>query len=115
MTVDPRERDEARAEFERSVNMSGSELKRWLETEESRSVGWKEDRGESVGHEMGRHILELKGKRRDDLDDEDVKRMRKVTGYVHRHLAQRPDHSAEELAQMPWTYSLRNWGHDPLK
>jgi hypothetical protein len=73
--VDPQERDEARAEFERSVNMTGGELSRWLETEESRSVGWKEDGGESVGHEMGRRILELKGKRRDDLDEEDVERM----------------------------------------
>jgi hypothetical protein len=115
MAVDPKERDEARAEFERSVNMTGGELSRWLDTEESKSVGWKDDGGESVGHEMGRHILELKGKRRDDLDEEDVKRMRKVTGYVHRHLAQRPDHPPEELARMPWTYSLRNWGHDPLK
>ncbi len=37
--------------------------------------------------------------------------MRKVVGYVHRHLAQRPSGDAEGTA---WRYSLMNWGHDPL-
>jgi hypothetical protein len=41
--------------------------------------------------------------------------MRKVVGYVHRHLKQRPDKSEEELAETPWRYSLMNWGHDPLQ
>lgn len=41
--------------------------------------------------------------------------MRKVTGCIARHLAQRPDRSDEELASSAWTYSLRNWGHDPLR
>ncbi len=38
--------------------------------------------------------------------------MAKVVGYVHRHLAQRPEGDIEET---PWRYSLMNWGHDPLK
>ena len=29
--------------------------------------------------------------------------------------AQRPDKSEEELDHMKWTYSLENWGHDPLR
>lgn len=41
--------------------------------------------------------------------------MKKVNGYVSRHLEQRPSKSREELAGMAWTRSLRNWGHDPLK
>ena len=31
---------------------------------------------------------------------------------VHRHLAQRPSGDIEDT---PWRYSLKNWGHDPLK
>jgi hypothetical protein len=38
--------------------------------------------------------------------------MRKVIGYVHRHLKQRPK---GDVAHRPWRYSLMNWGHDPLK
>jgi hypothetical protein len=38
--------------------------------------------------------------------------MRKVVGYVHRHLAQRPDGDVTDTA---WRHSLMNWGHDPLK
>ncbi len=39
--------------------------------------------------------------------------MRKVSGFVKRHLAQRPD--KEEIEGSRWRYSLMNWGHDPLK
>jgi hypothetical protein len=41
--------------------------------------------------------------------------MQKVIGYIHRHLKQKPDKSDKELAETNWTYSLKNWGHDPLK
>ena len=43
---------------------------------------------------------------------EDYQRMRKVTGYVHRHLVQRP---AGNVTHTRWRYSLMNWGHDPLQ
>ena len=43
-------------------------------------------------------------------DFEDAVNMRKVTGYVHRHLAQRPD---GDVTDTRWRYSLMNWGHDP--
>jgi hypothetical protein len=36
--------------------------------------------------------------------------MAKVVGYVHRHLAQRPD---GDITDTHWRYSLMNWGHDP--
>ena len=38
--------------------------------------------------------------------------MAKVVGYVHRHLAQRPD---GDVTETTWRYSLMNWGHDPTK
>ena len=38
--------------------------------------------------------------------------MRKVVGYVHRHLAQ--GGPKEGVDESRWRYSLMNWGHDPL-
>ncbi len=38
--------------------------------------------------------------------------MKKVSGYVHRHQAQKPSGDVENSN---WRYSLMNWGHDPLK
>ena len=93
--------------------MPPAKLDDWLKTEQSRSVGWTHDgEGEAVGHEMGRHIVELHRKKKADLTDEDYSRMRKVVGYVHRHCAQGPAADAEHSR---WRYSLMNWGHDPLR
>jgi len=44
-------------EFEQAVNMTATELERWLATDESRSVG-QSDGGESVGHESDRHLAQ---------------------------------------------------------
>ena len=105
--------DDIRQEFEDAVNMSASEIERWLATKHSQNVGWTyEGEHESVGHQSGRRIVEIKGKRADELTDEDYAHMRKVTGYVHRHLAQGPQHDIEHSR---WRYSLMNWRHDPMK
>ena len=103
--------DTIRRDFEDAVNMAPKELEDWLATDESQSVGWGE--GESVGHRSGRRIVELRRARKDDLTDDDLAHMRKVVGYVRRHLAQGgPDSGVEDSK---WRYSLMNWGHDPLK
>jgi hypothetical protein len=114
------DRDEVRGNFGDAVNMTGRELEHWLDSEESRSVGVTGgDRksgtggGESVGHDSGRRILAILGKKKAELDDDDYAHMRKVVGYVHRHLAQRP--SKERVEDSRWRYSLMNWGHDPCK
>jgi hypothetical protein len=60
---------------------------------------------------MGERILEIKEKKKADLDAQDRADMRKVVGYVHRHMAQRPD---GDVSDTRWRYSLMNWGHDPL-
>lgn len=102
---------EALDAFRDAVNMAPAELERWLDTEASREVGAKgEDGGESVGHASGRRIVQLLRTRQDDYTDDDFAHMRKVAGYVHRHLAQRPD---GDISETPWRYSLKNWGHDP--
>lgn len=112
--------DDTRHAFGEAVNMAPSELENWLETQESRSVGWaaggtRSDAAgpESVGHASGRRIVELKRTTKDDLTDDDLAHMRKVTGYVKRHLAQGPPEDDAEHSR--WRYSLMNWGHDPLK
>ena len=101
-----------RKEFSDAVNMTASELERWLERDESKAVGQKDGGGESTGHEMGRHIVDLLRTKKDDLTDADLERMRKVHGYVARHGKQRP---SGDVSETPWRYSLMNWGHDPLK
>lgn len=99
-------------QFGAAVNMAPAELEQWLETDESRKVGFKKDgQGESVGHASGRLIVKLLRKRKAELDDDDYAHMRKVVGYVKRHTAQRP----ENMVTSRWRYSLMNWGHDPLK
>jgi hypothetical protein len=102
-----------RREFSDAVNMTAAELERWLETEESRAVGQKTGEGEeSTGHESGRRIVSLLRTKAGDLTGDDLAHMRKVHGYVARHLAQRPGH--EDVETSRWRYSLMNWGHDPL-
>jgi len=103
-----------RAEFGEAVNMTAGELEKWLESDESRSVGQDSDgSGESTGHASGRRIVDLLRTRKDDLTDDDLAHMRKVHGYVQRHLAQQP--KKEDVETSRWRYSLMNWGHDPLK
>ncbi|MFG2127351.1 DUF3140 domain-containing protein [Streptomyces sp. NPDC048751] len=100
--------------FAEAVNMTPGRLEKWLETDESRSVGQSkgDGDGESVGHASGRRIVELLRTKKADLSDDDVAHMRTVVGYVHRHLGQRP---AGDVTDTPWRYSLMNWGHDPLE
>ncbi len=107
--------EDVRKEFGDRVNMTPKELESWLGTDESKAVGQKDGDEESVGHASGRRIVELLRTKKADLSDDDIDHMRKVNGYVARHLKQRPDHPDEELAGMKWTHSLKNWGHDPLK
>jgi hypothetical protein len=98
--------------FDEAVNMTPKELEKWLQTEESKSVGQSDGGGESKGHESGRRILEIKRKKKSDYTDEDVEHMKKVNSYVKRHLGQGPKNNIEDSK---WRYSLMNWGHDPLK
>ncbi|MEU8243696.1 DUF3140 domain-containing protein [Actinoplanes missouriensis] len=101
------------AEFRDAVNMTAAELRTWLDTDESQQVGQKSSaKAESVGHDSGRKIVAILGKKKADLTGGDEEHMRKVVGYVHRHTAQRPD---GDVTATPWRYSLMNWGHDPLK
>ena len=104
--------DDVYTDFRDAVNMTASELEKWLQTDDSRDVGQKDGGGESVGHDSGRKIVRILGTKKADLTEADEAHMRKVVGYVHRHQAQRP---AGDVEHTRWRYSLMNWGHDPLK
>ena len=71
------DRDKVRKDFAEAVNMTASELKKWLATKESRAVGWKgkdgKGSGESVGHASGRRIVAILGKTKAELTDDDYR------------------------------------------
>ncbi|MGW8889401.1 DUF3140 domain-containing protein [Streptomyces sp. NPDC055749] len=104
-------RDETINAFHETVNMTAGRIEKWLATDESKSVG-QSDGGESVGHTSGRRIVTLLRTKKADLADDDLAHMRKVIGYVHRHIEQRP---SGDVTDTRWRYSLMNWGHDPEK
>lgn len=108
------DREQVAYAFAAVVNMSAAELEEWLETPASKRVGWKGAGGkasESVGHASGRRIVGILRAEQADLTDDDYAHMRKVVGFVRRHLAQEPANNVTSK----WRYSLMNWGHDPLK
>ncbi len=106
------DRQQVIQDFDEAVNVTRKELENWLQSEESQSVGQSDGGGESKGHESGRKIVEILGKNKSDYTDDDLAHMKKVSGYVHRHQAQKPNGDVENSN---WRYSLMNWGHDPLK
>jgi hypothetical protein len=102
-------------DFKEAVNMTASALEKHLGSDESQAVGQKKDGGEATGHQEGRRIVELLHKKKSDLSEEDYGHMRKVVGYVHRHLKQGGPKDKDALEDSPWRMSLMNWGHDPMK
>ncbi|SOD89183.1 DUF3140 domain-containing protein [Spirosoma fluviale] len=110
--TDHPEEQTTQEEFDKLVNMSASELKKWLTTEESKSVGQKKDGArESTGHQSGEEIVEILGKKGKAMSEADISQMKRVVSYIKRHLAQRP----AQVEDSNWMYSLKNWGHDPTK
>lgn len=114
------DKKQIRDDFKSVVNMAPAQLRKWLHGSPSKKVGMtkqgdkvqSEKDGKAVGHQMGERILEIKAKRQAELEEDDYKAMKKVIGYVHRHIKQRPDGDIEDTR---WRKSLMNWGHDPLK
>ena len=95
--------------------MTAGEIEAWLATPESRKVGFvRPGESESVGHVSGRRIAQILRTPEAELDGADHAHMRKVVGFVRRHLGQGP-HDEWRVPVSRWRYSLMNWGHDPLK
>lgn len=102
--------DELWNEFHRVVNMTSRELEDWDRT---RSAGEDvEELPDQAGTPTGQHVLHVLGKRRTDLNDEDLRVMRKVVDRVH---AERRDDLEPTAGQSGWRHRLMSIGHDPLK
>jgi len=105
--------DEIWTEWSDLVNMTPAALEKWLNDDDSKSVGDTRGDGESTGHQSGRHILKIRDKKKADLTEEDWAHMGKVVGYIKRHLAQGGPKA--DMEHSDWRFSLMNWGHDPAK
>ncbi|MEL6439826.1 MAG: HVA1 family protein [Cyanobacteria bacterium J06621_8] len=106
------EQQETLQDFQEAVNMDASEIKDWLKTRQSNSVGQRNAQGKIKGRKSGKKIIKILQKDTADYQKQDFKHMKKVVSYIHRHLAQKP---AGDVKETPWRYSLMNWGCDPLK
>ena len=92
--------EQTHKDFKDAVNMSAAEIEKFLDTPESKEVGWKGEGGhdedeESVGHKSGKRIVQILHAKKGDLAEDDYAHMRKVVSYVHRHMAQGPAHDVE--------------------
>jgi len=100
------------SEFYGKVNMTPSELEKWLKTDESKDSGQGSEDGKSIGYKSGERIIEIKRTKKDDLKEDDYEHMSKVISYIARHSAQKPE---GDISESTWRYSLKNWGYDPMK
>ncbi len=102
--------DELWDEFHRVVNMTSRELSEWLRTS---SAGTDDEPlPDQAGSPTGQQVLRILGKRRTDLQDEDLRVMRAVIDRVH---AERRDDLEPTAGQSHWRHRLMSLGHDPLK
>ena len=67
---------------------------------------------EDAGTETGRHVLEILGKRRTDLTEDDVRVMHKVVDTVR---SERREDLEPTAGQPNWRHRLMTLGHDPLQ
>lgn len=104
------ETEELWDEFHRVVNMTSRELSEWLRTQASDQD--EEALPDQAGPHLGRRVLEILGKRKTDLRDDDVDVMRRVVDRVH---AERRDDLETTAGDARWRHRLMSIGHDPLK
>ncbi|MBX9244556.1 DUF3140 domain-containing protein [Actinotalea ferrariae] len=103
--------DELWDEFHAVVNMTSRQLRDWLAT---RDAGEEtEALPDQAGTPTGRHVLEILGKRKTDVTDDDARVMREVVDEVR---AERGDGALEPTAgDDAWRHRLMTIGHDPLQ
>lgn len=97
-------------QFHALVNMSSQELRDWLAT----AVAGEQTEAlpDQAGNERSRKVLEVLGKRRTDLTDDDVVVMRDVVEAIRQARGDQREPTAGDDA---WRHRLMSLGHDPLK
>lgn len=82
-----KDNNEVIKEFNELVNMTASELEKWLKSDDSNSAGWPKETedGETIGHDSGRKIVEIlkenPEKDEEKYTEEHIAHMRKVVSY----------------------------------
>ncbi|WP_197322060.1 DUF3140 domain-containing protein [Saccharomonospora sp. NB11] len=102
--------DELWDEFHRVVNMTSRELAEWLRTRSADTDD--EELPDRAGPHLGRRVLDILGKRKTDLQPDDLEVMRRVVDRVH---GQRRDDLEPTAGDVRWRHRLMTIGHDPLK
>lgn len=97
-------------EFHRVVNMTSRELSEWLRTRSATPED--EEYPDQAGPHLGRRVLEILGKRKTDLLDDDLNVMQRVVDRVE---AQRREDLEPTAGDARWRHRLMSLGHDPLK
>jgi hypothetical protein len=98
------------SDFHTVVNMPSRELEDWLRT---RDAGEEtEPLPDQAGLRTGRRVLEILGKRRTDLTDDDTRVMAKVVDIVRER---RNADFDPRTGDASWRHHLMDIGHDPLK
>jgi hypothetical protein len=78
MADEEAERQQTWQDFGDAVNMTASQLDKWLDDDRSKSVGQKTGgSSESTGHASGCHIVKILKTKKSDLTDGDYSHMRK--------------------------------------
>ncbi|WP_256463969.1 DUF3140 domain-containing protein [Georgenia sp. TF02-10] len=96
--------------FHTVVNMTSRELRDWLAVQGAGEE--TEELPDQAGPHLGHRVLEILGKRRSDLNPDDVDVMRRVVDKV---ASQRRDDLEPTAGDDRWRRRLMNIGHDPLK
>jgi hypothetical protein len=104
------ELDQIWDDFHSVVNMTSRELREWLMTRSAAED--TEPLPDEAGTPTGRHVVEILGKRKTDLTDDDVRVMRRVVAVVRAERGEQPEPTA---GQQGWRHRLMTLGHDPLK
>jgi Protein of unknown function (DUF3140) len=103
-------------EFHRIVNMSSRELRDWLLTAAADPDFEFPDEGDigldEIEDGLGEAVLDILGKRKVDLTDEDLDTMGRVVTRAERLLSDPPPRGA---ADDRWRHRLMSLGHDPLQ
>ncbi|AXK35116.1 DUF3140 domain-containing protein [Streptomyces armeniacus] len=102
--------DELWDEFHTVVNMTSRELQEWLRAEDAGEE--TEELPDRAGKRTGRRVLEILGKRRTDLTDDDARVIERVCDVVR---SQRPPELDPKSGGADWRHGLMDIGHDPLK
>lgn len=110
-SIKEKDQEQAYTNFKELVNMSVSQLEKWLQTDESKNTGLDRD-GEAIGHKSGKKIIQILQKKQSELTAANYKHMHKVVAYISRHKAQKP---TGDVSNTRWNYSLKNWGYDYSK